>query len=627
MKYNFQMQWIFIGIVLLLTALSCEQPESEQGPSENGYPITFRSPIPPDSAILDTWSLDLSWQRDGITPDSFEERVLLYHGFADIVLDEFEADGDSVHIPVISAGRHRWQVIGTDDAETLGVSDIWMFQTLVNKPAPYSIAAIFPIDGDTIDSQNIILQWWLYSEDEAPADLKYRVYFGPANGEKRQIADNLESRRLEVSIDEPYQWYRWSISVLDSGLSVYDSPDALFYVNPPGNEVYGWIYRLQHKFDFVCFSGPPCFRFMGLIPLSEDKFILTEEYETGSAHSGLGTGYSWYEIQVDDQQASIGPSVYFDGSRLFAATSEELFSTTHTFEKIVVGHEPYEYYIPLDRKILIRRQSLDGAVLWSHTFFDTLQEIQVLDGNGDTLTKQVSGWNTLGGLVKTDDGVLVTGSLLPHDSTEAFLISYKLDAMGNELWRRFYRTEVSISGVALAENVGGYHLLAEEKVVDGSSMQYRSYQLSEDGEIIASQPLEVQGDFVQNRIVSFNDGGFGMCLVTSDYRVLLVRISGAGEMLWERELDINYSPQIAPTPEGNLVAMVDNRLESFNENGNLMWSRIYHLLSGDHPRICAAKGGGFYLVIHDYDPSDRDYDYILAYADEFGRNSWVMYQE
>lgn len=616
MKHDQRIRLLLTGITLLIVGFGCDNPDSNDN-STSGYPVTFNSPSPPNGAVLDTWSVDLSWQWSGDVSAPFNERVILYNGYSNTVINEFDSTGGSVQLSEIPSNKYRWQVIGTADSETLGVSRMWEFQTTISKPEQTQISLITPQNGDTVQSKNVILKWQLNPDIEPSPDLYYNVYFGGVGQQMHMMANYVRANELELQVDSLDQWYHWSVIGMEADEPVYSSPEATFFVTTYTGEPFGWYYRLQHDFHYEYIQS------FSLESLDDQELFARVYFEYGVASSHGGMSSDIFSVQIDDHIVAITKRIDYFNGRIFSPNQDGFVSMVYTAARVLIN--PIEnFYRQLDQRIRVSELTMDGSSNWSNTFVDTLQDVEVVDAFDDTLTLHLAGWSTFWGLTRNTDGSLViAGSLRPRDSQETYLLAYSLDENGNELWRKTYEMQHNWVGKYIYPALGGYKILAEERTSDGSVLQLWFIKLSEAGEWVDSTPLALQVKC--NDLVKFDDDGFGFWERIPPYGYRLVRIDADGEMLWSYDFNPDWynDPKLVATQEGNLVTLTGNRLESYSVNGSLNWSRKYI-----NPQcVCRAEGGGFYLIVQDWEQSDRNYDYVLVYADEFGRNSRYMYQQ
>ena len=184
------------------------------------------------------------------------------------------------------------------------------------------------------------------------------------------------------------------------------------------------------------------------------------------------------------------------------------------------------------------RQTPDGgfiAVGWTRSFGAGGTDLWVLklDACGDVEWEQTygGGGDDLAFDVElTDDGgYILTSQSNSFGAAAHEPVVLKLDALGNVLWQKAYRTSRRDWGFDVEQTVDGGYILAGGAEIDGVVR----------GRIIK---LDVAGNIEWERTYGGNDGGFILAIeVTTDQGYIVagvLRGSGADQDLWVLKLDM-----------------------------------------------------------------------------------------
>lgn len=591
------------SLLLLTFALGCQSLAPEHPADGNSYPITYLAPVPADSAVLDTWAVDLSWQKIGPVEDSLlVERVQLYHADMGETLDLRQGRNQSVSFPLLFPAEYSWQVIGQVEQDTVGISPLWNFKLTATPPGPAVPEPILPEPGDTLDCQHVYLWWREATHPDAVSPLFYRVFLREENSSFSMLADSLTENYQDFTAKIRKGHFYWYVTCFDDHGNEASSAIMEFSISmqPQDSKVVpvnSWYCRYPlHLYSVVEAR---------IAPFESNWALLYYSYETGGGNTGVFDVPNLDRVAVYEESVQRRFSEYGGSFGGFTPGHGNTYFDSGYLVKRIFDYYDYEtVYRTVEREIVVSRLSLRGPALWSHTFSDAPKSTQLVDGHGDTLNMVLRGISSLQHIALTPSGgVVATGDMVPVDRERGVFIAYELDEEGNELWRTIDRDLEEQHGYFITNSPGGF--LALVVSIDEQTFERTLWVwlLSPSGEVLDRISLPVSGSRMTVRAEEVPGAGLAVLVKPSWWTSMLLMLDDSGNLLWSKDLtgETYSSTPYLLTVNGNGEIVVASwySLLAFTPDGNQVWSNDtaqgYSIVATG-----PAPDGGLYMLLTHY---------------------------
>jgi len=473
----------------------------------------------------------------------------------------------------------------------------------------------YPDDGVEDFMNNLVLSW--KCEDPDGDRLSYTLYFGAGNLELQagQIADT----NYTLPSLEPDTEYSWQVVAEDEKGGLTRGPIWSFRTKR--------IPKLKWK-RVIGIDGRDSFA--KIRPLSDGSFILA-----GSTDTELVSDSSEKELSRAGWVVKLDENGYFAWQKKFDMGWTEFNDIIQTYDKgfLVVGKTQASSDLGSGEESSLLAIKLDRFANESWRF-----------RIGENQSEAAA-------VVEIEDGYLILGTNLSHESEGKSIALIKLDRSGTEVWQQ------SFGGTAFERAVdfnldskGDIVIVAETTSMDGEAkgnsgslltingltLEFSSVlviKVSIDGELLWSKVLggesedspssvkvAANGDIFVGGSTSSTKGAFSR--KTSDYDGFVIKLSEEGEVLWTKCLGGNgndFLQDFYITPSGGLqavgfsesnperkstentllqragLAYSDIWLLQIDVDGNLLWDKYLGGELEDVSLAVASSGNGFAL--------------------------------
>jgi len=271
------------------------------------------------------------------------------------------------------------------------------------------------------------------------------------------------------------------------------------------------------------------------------------------------------------------------------------------------------------------------------------------DPSGDEIWSRTYGgkWRDEGRSVRqtTDGGYIVAGQTDLSGNGDDDLCLLKIDASGNEIWRRTYGERRRDEGRSVRQTMdGGYIVTGQTTSFGSGNEQIYLIRTDPEGNLVWYRTFGGEGRNFGRSVRQTLDGGYIVAGTTwppertySD--VYLIKTDSEGREIWHQTLGGRYGNHgfsVEQTEDGGYIVagntwpvgrVGQSRMALFRTDGSgeEMWVKTF---GGDGSTygysVCRTKDGGYGVAgkIEDSDKGDDETCLIKTYGD--GRLAWKM---
>ncbi len=238
-----------------------------------------------------------------------------------------------------------------------------------------------------------------------------------------------------------------------------------------------------------------------------------------------------------------------------------------------------------------------GAIIWSRT----------IGGSGNELAVQV--------LAANDGGFLVLGTTNGYGASQADIFVVKADSDGTVEWSKIIGGPLADAGRSVIQTADGGYLICGSLNISGLNYHQITMKLNAQGGVVW-QNVTGAYNIIGGDAVELANGGFVLVGGVKNgqyYRMYLSKISGNGDLIWEKSFFGNLnggSYEIMPTDDGgficfgetkNIIGAGDVWVAKYNSSGDLLSSTVYGIPSKLLRTFAASEvPGGYAISVYDY---------------------------
>ncbi len=274
-----------------------------------------------------------------------------------------------------------------------------------------------------------------------------------------------------------------------------------------------------------------------------------------------------------------------------------------------------------------------------------------IDEEGEKVWEKTYGRGSADSVIAADDGAYL---VMGDKDDDTFLM--KIDQQGNPIWMNTYPTEnLSYATGIVSAGDGGCIIVGCTS--DRYELNYDmfAWKIGPEGNKAWEKTYGGAGGDWGHGIVRTRDGNFILAGVTGShgsagYNICLLKIDGAGNILWEKTIDTAYpeygwnfklSRIVQGSDEGFLVSgwtgyrgegRLDVLLTRVDDEGNMVWQRTYGTPGDERAFDVAASPDGGFMVAAYHKPEPpgpeespvgrREADVYLFKIDAQGEATW-----